>query len=86
MIELLNSNTETVEKYLKPLRIYLNRTDIKLEVQIKRKRVVWLLFVKNYLIIKTFNEEDAERLLEFRKGVTDKKGHISYTSRWIKRK
>ena len=43
MLELFNSNVETVEKYLKPLRKYLNRTELELKIQIKHRRAIWLL-------------------------------------------
>ena len=86
MLELINSNIETIELYLKPLRKYLNRTDINLECQIKHIRAIWLLSVRDYLITKTFYETNAKKLIEFRKACTDKKGHMFYHSKWIKRK
>ena len=62
----------TIEKYLKPIRKYLNRTDIALEVQVKHLRAVWLVSVRDYLITKALYDGDTERLIKSRKDCTDK--------------
>ena len=37
--------------------------DVKLEIQIKHRRAVWLLSVRDYLITKEFYKENAETLI-----------------------
>ena len=63
MLELLNSNIETVEVYLKPIRKYIYRLHIKLEDQIKHRRAIWLMAVRDYLITKAFYKKDAKILI-----------------------
>ena len=65
MLELLNSNIETVEVYLKTIRkyIYIYILHIKLEDQIKHRRAIWLMAVRDYLITKAFYKKDAKILI-----------------------
>ena len=86
MLELLNSNLEIIDIYYNPLQKYFIRDCIKLEDQIKSRKAGWLLAVKHYIRQNEFYNTDAEILVEFRKTYTDKKGKISFTSYWVKRK
>ena len=86
MIELLNSNLETAELYLKPLKKYFNKTCIKLEDQVKHRKAARLIEVRDFIITREFYERDSETLIELRKTYTDKKEHVFCSISWLKRK
>ena len=65
MLDLLNSNVETVELYLHPLEKYFIKTCIKLEEQIKHRKAAWLIGVRDFILTKEFYERDAENFIEF---------------------
>ena len=73
MLDLLNSDLETIDMYYNPLHKYFIRDCIKIEDQIKCWKAAWLLAVKDYIKQKEFYETNAEILVEFRKTYTDKK-------------
>ena len=80
MLELLNSDLETINVYYAPLHKYLIRDCIKIEDQIKARKAAWLLASKDYVRQKDFYNRDAEICIEFRKYFTDKKGNIDFTN------
>ena len=86
MLELLNSNLETLDEYYAPLHKYLIKDCIKINDQIKSMKTAWLLAIKDYIRQKEFYNTDAEILVEFRKYFTDKKGNVNFTNYWIKKK
>ena len=71
---------------MKPLNKYFNKTCIKLEDQIRHRKAARLIGARDFIISKEFYEQDSETLIEFRKAYTNKKGHIFYSTSWIKRK
>ena len=86
MLELLNSNLDTIEVYYAPLHKYLIRDCIKIEDQIRSRKAAWLIAVKDYVRQKDFYNRDAEIYIEFRKYFTDKKGNTTFTNQWLKKK
>ena len=86
MLELLNSDLETIDIYYAPLHKYLIRDCIKIEDQIKSRKVAWLLAIKDYIRQKEFYNRDAETFVEFRKYFTDKKGNTNFINYRIKKK
>ena len=73
MLELLNSNRETVDIYLDPLYKYFIRTCIKIEDQIKHRKAAQLLGIKDYIRQKKFYETDAEIQQNLEKHILIKK-------------
>lgn len=63
MLFLLESPIEIVDLYLEPLRKYIAST-VKLEDQIRGRRVVWLIEVRSYLLTKHNFKERMNRLIE----------------------
>ena len=57
-----------------------------LEDQIRSRRALWLINVQDYLITKSYYSYNAESFVEIRKATTDRLGHITYTSPWVKHK
>ena len=86
MLELLNSDLETIDVYYAPLHKYHIKDCIKIEDQIKSRKAAWLLAIKDYIRQNEFYNTDAEILVEFRKYFTDKKGNTNFTNYWIKKK
>ena len=86
MLDLLNSNVETVELYLHPLEKYFIKTCTKLEEQIKHRKAAWLIGVRDFILTKEFYGQDAEIFIEFRKTYTDKRGNLFHSTTWLKRK
>ena len=86
MLDLLNSNVETVELYLHPLEKYFIKTCIKLEEQIKHRKAAWLIGVRDFILTKEFYEWDAENFIEFQKIYTDRKGNLFHSTTWLRRK
>ena len=71
MLELLNSNIETVDMNLNPLNRYFIHTCIKIEYQSKHRKAAWFVGVEDYIRQKEFYDQDAEILIELRKAYTD---------------
>ena len=80
MLELLNTDLEIIDVYYAPLHKYLIRNCIKIEDQIKYRKVASLVAVKDYIRQKEFYNTDAEILVEFWKYFTDKKDNINFTN------
>lgn len=75
-----------IEPYLKMVRKYLTRHNVKIEDQIKYRFPVWLLSIEDYLEVKYRFAKEAEETLPIFKATTDKKGDITRHVKWIKRK
>ena len=65
MLELLNSDLETIDIYYAHLHKYLIRDCIKIEDQIKSRKAAWLLAIKDYVRQKDFYNRNAEIYIEF---------------------
>ena len=78
MLDLLNSDLETIDMYYNPLHKYFIQDCIKIEDQIKSRKTAWLLAIKDYIRQKVFYKTDAEILVKFRKAYIDKKRTINF--------
>lgn len=84
MRELLKeTNLETVEKYLIPLRKYLITLNIRLEDQIKGRRAAWLLGVREYLRLKRIYFLEGEEVISHE---SIKKPNGEWVTRFYRRK
>lgn len=86
MKALLNAAAlEAVEKYLIPLRRYLLKLNIKLENQLKARRVAWLIGVREYLRVKEIYFITAEEIVEYKIKTTDKLRNTTWVSQKYKK-
>lgn len=81
-----NNPHRYIEPYLKMVRKYLTRNNIKIEDQIRYRFAIWLLNTEEYLEINYRYLKEAEETIPITKNTTDRRGNITRHIRWVKRK
>lgn len=87
LLDIIDSNPyRFIKLYLKLVRKYLTRQNIKIEDHIRYRFAVWLLTVEDYLELKFRYTNESEEPIPVIKHTIDKRGNFSRHISWIKRK